>query len=115
MPWAKDCHCPWTGLTCRRRPRNRIWHPAHDEIQLTPLVGLFRSSLPRPAMQLPLPWKDTTGVLPVGNGRSRRSNQSECCADFLFRTHLSASHLTTRYVTNVTGAAMTIEPKSMAA
>jgi len=95
-PGAKDFHCPWTRLTYRWLPGNRTWYLVLNQIHPKPPVGLFRNLPPPPAMSPLLPWKDTVGVLPVGNGRTRGSNQPEGCGSFFCRAHLSASRLTTQ-------------------
>ena len=59
-----------------------------NQIHPKPPVGRFRNLPPPPAMSPLWPWKDTAGVLPVGNGRTRGSNQSECC-DSLFAAPIS--------------------------
>ena len=88
-PGAKDFRCPWTSLTCRWVPGNRGICSAQDPILPKPRVGLFRNLPPPLAMQPLLPWKDTTGVLPVGNGRTRGSHQFECRDARLFAAPIS--------------------------
>ena len=88
---------PWTSLTCRRlhgKP-DAILGSRRDPSE-TCRWSVAENFPSIPAMRPLLPWKDTTGVLPVGDGPTRGSNQAERDDALLSRAHLSASRLTTK-------------------